>query len=127
MKNWFKVRKFKTRNKYLFGYENRFFRILRSVEYDFYLYSFYDFTIREYRQLHKGIKLKPLKPIYIVVWSIIFNLLIIPFTIVTFIPFAYLSGMYYFIKGGVNQTGVNFFGWINFIAIIFFLIFELLT
>ena len=117
---FFKVRPYIFDNRH-FGFQNGLFRIVKDVKKQTYVYLFFDFTIMAFRILHDGIKLPPLKPIFIVIWAIIFNLLIIPVSIVTHIPFSYFEGAKYFFKNGMWATNVRFFNWINFLLMIFLL------
>lgn len=114
---FFKVRKFSNYDKYYFGFHNVFFRIGKNSKKGHYVYLFFDFTTFSFRQLHKGIKL-PITGLQITIWCIIFNLLWIPFRLITFIPLMYLDGGRNFIVDSDWYQNVRFFNWINFIALI---------
>lgn len=108
------------------GYQNRFFRILKDTKEKWYFYGFYDFVFQEYRQLHKGIKL-PITGSFITVWCVIFNLLWIPFRLMTFIPIMYFDGAKNFILDGVWYQNVRFFNWSNIVIIIILILLKLLS
>lgn len=114
---FFKVRKFSNYDKYYFGFHNGFFRIGKNIKKGYYVYLFFDFTTFSFRQLHKGIKL-PITGLQITIWCIIFNLLWIPFRLITFIPLMYLDGARNFIVDSAWYQNVRLFNWINFIALI---------
>jgi len=124
MKKWFKIIKIKTYSKNVFGYQNRFFRIIKNVKEDYYFYGFFDFTTKEYRQLHKGIKI-PINGLQITIWCIFFNLIWVPFVFITFIPFAYFDGAKNFIKNSVWYANVRFFNWCNILILLIFIVLKL--
>jgi hypothetical protein len=113
----FRVKKLKNYQKTVCGFGNRFFRIIRNTKNDYYFYGFYDFVFEEYRTLHKGIKL-PITGLQITIWCIIFNLLLIPFRLITFLPLSYFDGARNFIRDTAWYQNVRFFNWMNFIALI---------
>lgn len=113
----FRVKKIKNYQKTVCGFGNRFFQIIRNTKNDYYFYGFYDFIFEEYRTLHKGIKL-PITGLQITIWCIIFNLLWIPFRLISLIPLLYFDGARNFIVDSAWYQNVRFFNWINFLALI---------
>lgn len=125
IKEYFKVNTRKNYQKTVFGFDNRFFRILKNTEKNYHFYGFYDFVYRKYRTLHKGIKI-PITGLQITVLCIVFNLFWIPFRFITFLPLAYLDGMKNFIKDSAWYQNVSFFNWLNFCLLILLALYILL-
>lgn len=109
----FKIENFISHDRRSFGFGNRFFRIIRNIDKDYYFYGFFDFAGNEYRTLHKGMKL-PLSPTLITSFCIVFNIFFIPFVLITFLPYSYFEGAKNFVTDSVWSDSVRFFNWVNF-------------
>ena len=118
----FKVRKFSNYRKNYFGFHNAFFRIAKNKKTNEYHYLFFDFMGRSFRQLHKGVKI-PINGLQITIWCFIFNLLWIPFILISYLPFRYFDGAKNFVKDSAWYQNVRFFNWVNIFIILLLLLF----
>lgn len=124
--NVFKIINLKNHNRTIFGFGSVFFKILRNTKKDHYAYYFYDFVHDSNRLLHQGVKIKILTPFLITVWCVVFNILVFPISVTTYVPIRYFNGAKNFIKDSAWYQDVRFFSWVNFILLICALIFILL-
>lgn len=115
----FKVYKLKNYRKTMVGFSSLFWRIIRNTDKNIYSYGFRDFAAGEYRVLYSGEhKIKFLTPLLISIICIVFNLIWIPFLIITFGPYSYFEGFKNWITDSAWINNVRFFNWVNFLLVI---------
>ena len=119
-----KTRKLKDAQKTMVGFGNLFWRILKNNRKGLYVYGFRDFTTRSFRVLYSGeTKLKIITPLFLTIACLVFNIVWIPFIIITYFPFKYFDGGRNFIRDTAWYNNVRFFNWVNIVVILLLIVF----
>lgn len=123
----FKTSKLKDARKTMVGFGNIFWRILKNNSKGLYVYGIFDFSIRSFRVIYSGKKkMKLITPTILTFVCIIFNLLWIPFILISFFPFKYFEGGRNFIRDTAWYQNVRFFNWVNIFLIIILIVLLIL-
>lgn len=126
MKNPFKIKKFKDSDRKVCAIYNKFFRVVKNSK-GIYFYELVDFSSLEYRRFYKGKKTKFINKYVIYLVTFLFNLIVVPLLILLYYPFSYFDGCKNFIKNGVWCKNVRLFNYINFILLVLFILYYLIS